>query len=122
MTITSAFDMLHRQSVDRWDRLTPNAVRRLFDEAENQRLPLLDLAIWLDTQPLPALIREQLPTILDEYEVPTPVATCGLCGEVVSVDDRRDHLMDHNPNASHFTGREVAEFFTPTRKGRSDNG
>ena len=49
-------------------------------------------------------------------------ATCGLCGEVVALEERRDHLMEHSPSVSHFTGRDVAEFFTPTRKGRGASG
>ena len=38
---------------------------------------------------------------------------CALCDKHVAVDDRRDHLMEHNPSSSHFTNRDVAEFFVP---------
>ncbi len=38
---------------------------------------------------------------------------CALCDKHVAVDDRRDRLMEHNPSASHFTNRDVAEFFVP---------
>lgn len=54
-------------TVDDWEHLTSESLCRAFDCATERGVPLLDFAIWLDMQPLPAATREQLPALIEEY-------------------------------------------------------
>lgn len=65
--VLADFVDLIQAEVDDWEHLTPESICRAFDSATERGVPLLDFAIWLDMQPLPAATREQLPALIEEY-------------------------------------------------------
>lgn len=41
-----------------------------------------------------------------------PFVSCDICGDDVSIDNMRQHLALHNPNACNMDWKEVREMFT----------
>ncbi len=46
-----------------------------------------------------------------EDKVPTDTLVCGVCGDRVGINDLRQHLMLHNPNAAGMEWSDVRNVY-----------